>query len=77
MIPKRAKLSSHKQYAKIGERIKIYPLLGGLPGCSSKPWTGVVTDVKKNKYGRISYYVDGKFVITEELTPDLHKRCGP
>lgn len=56
-----------QQYAKPGDRIKVYPLLGGAP------YLATVTNVNRNKYGRISYQTDMKLVVTEELTPRLHK----
>ena len=53
-----------KVHAKVGQRVPVYPFpwLG-------KPFVGVVQKVKMNKFGRVSYVIDGKEVHAEELLP--------
>lgn len=62
-------------YLKTGQITAVYPVRG-------EPYVGTVTRVCKNKYGRISYDVDGRMVIAEELfpaqgQPKLRIRCAP
>jgi len=53
-----------KVHAKIGDRVPVYPFpwLG-------EPFIGVVEKVKINKFGRVSYVINGKDVFAEELLP--------
>lgn len=51
-----------KTYAKVGDKIPIYPFF-------SASFIGVVEKVRTNKYGRVSYVVDGKEFHAEELMP--------
>ena len=67
-IPKRGLLYWTRQYAKVGNRIKVYPILGGTPVEKS------VLRVGKNRMGRISYFTNDGTVLTEELVPQHHAR---
>ena len=63
------------QYLKPGQITAVYPVTG-------EPFIGRVDRVRKNKYGRISYEVEGRNVIAEELfpaqgQPKLRIRCAP
>jgi hypothetical protein len=53
-----------KQWANVGDLVAIYPYSG-------EPFIDEVKKVVKNKYGRISYIVQGwgKQVMAEELFP--------
>lgn len=51
-----------KRYLNPGQLTAVYPVRG-------EPYVGTVTRVRKNKYGRISYEVEGRMVIAEELFP--------
>jgi hypothetical protein len=53
-----------KSYCKIGDEIPVYPF-----NWRRKPFIGIVSKIKKNKYGRISYVISGMDVVTEELWP--------
>ena len=53
-----------KVYAKVGDRVPVYPF-----SWRTKPFVGVVEKVTMNKFGRISYVVDGVTVFAEELLP--------
>lgn len=77
-IPKRG-LHWTKAYAKKGDLVAIYPLMHGLLGFDSVPQklVGKVQEVRRNHFGRISYRIGGKLVMTEELTPLHHKGCSP
>ena len=70
-IPKRGKLYRDQSYAKIGDRIKVYPLL------TAQPYHAIVQKVYSNKFGRVSYATNRGLVITEELIPQHHARVLP
>jgi hypothetical protein len=53
-----------KVHAKVGDKIPVYPFSEKI-----SPFVGVVQKVKMNKFGRISYVVDGQDVFAEELLP--------
>lgn len=57
-----------KVYAKSGDKIPIYPF-----PWKGKPFIGVVQKVKINKFGRVSYIVDGKEIHAEELMPERNQ----
>jgi len=60
-----------QQYANVGDQIRVYPLLG-----DGTPFVATVGKVVRNKHGRVSYFyyeTDSQLVLTEELTPLLHK----
>jgi len=50
------------QYLKPGQITAVYPVTG-------EPFVGKVDRVRKNKYGRVSYEVNGRMVMAEELFP--------
>lgn len=54
----------HKVYAKVGQKIPVYPFK-----TNHTPFIGIVEKVTINKYGRVSYVVDGRDVFAEELLP--------
>ena len=54
----------HKVHAKVGQKIPVYPFKHTV-----EPFIGVVEKITINKYGRISYVVNGKDVFAEELFP--------
>ncbi len=54
----------HKVHAKVGQKIPVYPFKHTV-----EPFIGVVEKITINKYGRISYVVNGKDVFAEELLP--------
>ena len=47
------------QYLKTGQITAVYPVTG-------EPFIGRVDRVRKNKYGRVSYEVNGRMVMAEE-----------
>lgn len=51
-----------RKHVYVGQYVAVYPFNG-------EPYVGMVCRVRKNKYGRISYVVDGKNVMAEELFP--------
>ena len=53
-----------KVHCKVGDKVPVYPL-----SWRDAPFVGVVEKVKMNKFGRVSYVVDGKDVFAEELLP--------
>lgn len=62
-------------YLKTGQLTAVYPFTG-------EPFVGMVNRVRKNMYGRISYEVEGRMVMAEELfpaqgQPKLRIRCAP
>ena len=73
-IPK-SRLDWRKQYAKVGDWIKVYPFMEnyrtGFPTATA-PILKRVIRVDKNKFGRVSYYTNDGLVLTEELTPMHH-----
>ena len=72
MTPKRIQkkgLHWREQYAKARDYVRVYPLMGG------RSFIGKVEAVQRNRFGRISYRVNGSLVCTEELTPLGHKGC--
>lgn len=75
-IPKRGNLSWLKKYADPGQCIRVFPLLERDPGTGelNRPFSGVVERVTINNFGRVSYQVAGRLVLTEELVPEHHKR---
>lgn len=63
-----------RRYLNPGQLTAVYP-------CNGEPFVGRVNRVRKNKYGRISYDVDGRMVMAEELfpaqgQPKLRIRCA-
>lgn len=64
-------LRVHQRYADEGDLIQYWTIL---PIGSTKSAFAFVRKVRRNKYGRISYEIDGgKQVMTEELTPLKHQ----
>lgn len=64
-----------KAHAKVGDVVPVYP-----PPWLGEPFIGTVERVRKNKWGRISYIVNGKSVFAEDLWPSkdqtkLRMRC--
>ena len=57
-----------QQYANVGDQINVYPLLK-----NETPYIATVQKVTRNRLGRVSYRADQKLVLTEQLTPLLHK----
>lgn len=57
-----------KVHAKVGDRIPVYPF-----EWRSKPFIGVVEKVAMNKFGRVSYVVNGMDVFAEELVPAINQ----
>lgn len=55
-----------KVHARVGDRVPVYPF-----SPREQPFIGVVEQVKMNKYGRISYVINGKDVMAEELLPAI------
>ena len=53
-----------KVHCKVGDKVPVYPF-----SWRNAPFVGVVEEVKMNKFGRVSYVVDGKDVFAEELLP--------
>lgn len=51
-----------KRYLNLGQLTAVYPFTG-------EPFVGKVNRVRRNMYGRISYEVDGRMVMAEELFP--------
>ncbi len=51
-----------KRYLNPGQLAAVYPVRG-------EPYVGMVNRVRKNMYGRISYEVEGRMVMAEELFP--------
>jgi hypothetical protein len=51
-----------KCYLSPGQLTAVYPFKG-------HPYVGRVNRVKKNMFGRISYDVEGRMVMAEELFP--------
>ena len=63
-----------KRYLNPGQLTAVYPFTGA-------PFVGMVNRVRKNMYGRISYEVEGRMVMAEELfpaqgQPKLRIRCA-
>jgi len=55
-----------RQYLQPGQMTAVYPVTG-------EPFVGRVDRVRKNKYGRVSYEVNGRMVMAEELFPGQHQ----
>lgn len=53
-----------KVHCKVGDKVPVYPF-----SWRDAPFVGVVEKVNMNKFGRVSYVVDGKDVFAEELLP--------
>jgi hypothetical protein len=53
-----------KVHCKVGDKVPVYPF-----SWRDAPFVGVVEKVKMNRFGRVSYVVDGKDVFAEELLP--------
>lgn len=63
-----------RRYLNPGQLTAVYPFKG-------EPFIGMVKRVRKNRYGRIDYEVDGRMVMAEELfpadgQPKLRIRCN-
>ena len=58
-------VACHRKYVDIGQSVAVYPF-----PWRGKPFVGVVEKITKNKYGRISYVIEGKKIVAEELFPD-------
>ena len=56
------KANYKKRYLNPGQLTAVYPFTG-------EPFVGKVNRVRRNMYGRISYEVDGRMVMAEELFP--------
>jgi hypothetical protein len=57
-----------KQIVKPGQWVAVYPNIGD-------SYVGKISKVTKNKYGRISYFVEGKkLVFAEELYPKVGQK---
>ena len=56
------KANYKKCYLNPGQLTAVYPFTG-------EPFVGKVNRVRRNMYGRISYEVDGRMVMAEELFP--------
>lgn len=54
-----------RRYYKAGDPCAVYPF----PHKRVPAYIGVVERVTKNHYGRLSYIVNGKTVLAEELFP--------
>ena len=54
-----------RQYLKVGQYAAVYP---AFPERHS-PFVGIVQRITKNRYGRISYVIDGYSTQAEELFP--------
>jgi hypothetical protein len=53
-----------KIYCKIGDKVPVYPY-----GDKVQPFIGFVTRITINKYGRVSYIINDRQVMAEELLP--------
>jgi len=53
-----------KVHCKVGDKVPVYPF-----SWRDAPFVGVVEEVTLNRFGRVSYVVDGKDVFAEELLP--------
>lgn len=58
------KVNYNKQYAEVGDTVAIYPA-----PWRGKAFIGKVEKLVRNKFGRISYKVNGKMYFAEELFP--------
>lgn len=53
-----------KVHCKVGQRVPVYPFSDKV-----QPFIGEVKRIKMNRYGRVSYVIDDKEVMAEELLP--------
>ena len=51
-----------KIHCKVGQRVPVYPI-------KREPFIGEVKRIKMNRFGRVSYVIDDKEVMAEELLP--------
>ena len=60
-----------KQWLLVGDCTAVYPFKFDVPNGKRRgePFVGVVEKVRKNKYGRISYIINGREYMAEELFP--------
>lgn len=54
----------NKKYAQVGQMVAIYP-----PPWRGHPFVGKVDKIVRNKFGRVSYHINGKMWFAEELFP--------
>ncbi|MGN2391240.1 hypothetical protein [Pelomicrobium sp. G1] len=67
-LPKRGPLYWSRQYFAVGDKVTVRPLMS--PDLS---WVGTVEKVTRNKYKRVSYVVNGKPVLLEELLKNRNR----
>jgi hypothetical protein len=58
-----------RRYVEVGQPVAVYPFKH-----RGKPFVGIVEKITKNKFGRVSYVVNGINVFTEELFPSKNQR---
>ena len=61
----------HKRYFDVGDRIEWKsPNDGELKA-------GVISGIKVNKFGRVSYYCGGELIFLEEIREALRRKTNP